>query len=189
MPDIAQEVHSPPQGGLVPPEEFLDNDDSEEAFRYPSDNEEEVSRGPAAPESDDEEFTYSAAAEGILPPKPERVSSPIASPPPAVEVESPRPASPAKAHQDARQLSEHQLSPSPERGRPPAHATSAQLEALYDAGLSGDLSRVRALLEAATSSGDFETFALVNDASPRTGLTVVHAAASRGHINLLKWCT
>lgn len=81
MPDIAQEVHSPPHGGSVPPEEFLDNDDSEEAFRYPSDNEEDVSRGPAAPESDDEEFTYSAAAEGILPPKPERVSSPIASPP------------------------------------------------------------------------------------------------------------
>lgn len=79
-------------------------------------------------------------------------------------------------------------SSSSERNRPPAHATAAQLEALYSAGLSGDVSKVRALLEAATSSGDFETFALVNDASPRTGLTVVHAAASRGHVNLLKWC-
>ena len=79
-------------------------------------------------------------------------------------------------------------SPSSEGNRPPAHATAAQLEALYSAGLSGDVSKVKALLEAATSSGDFETFALVNDASPRTGLTVVHAAASRGHVALLKWC-
>ena len=32
-----------------------------------------------------------------------------------------------------------------------------------------------------------EMFALVNDASPRSGLTVIHAAASRGHLEALRW--
>ena len=70
----------------------------------------------------------------------------------------------------------------------PVHPSPAQLEQVYAAGLSGNLDLVQRLIHNATSSGEFEPFALVNDASPRTGLTVVHACASRGHLETLKWC-
>ena len=68
-------------------------------------------------------------------------------------------------------------------------AQTAQLEALYAAALSGDMIMLKKLVSNATSSGEIEAFALVNDASPRTGLTVVHAAASRGHLGALRWRT
>lgn len=67
--------------------------------------------------------------------------------------------------------------------------TPAQLETLYSAGLSGNLGTLRQIVSNVTASGEIEAFALVNDASPRTGLTVVHACASRGHLGALRWCT
>lgn len=68
------------------------------------------------------------------------------------------------------------------------HPSPAQLEALYSAGLSGDVGLLQALIKSATASGEISSFSLVNDASSRTGLTVVHAASSRGRLEALKWC-
>ena len=63
----------------------------------------------------------------------------------------------------------------------------AQLENIYAAALSGDLALLKKLFSNATSQSDIEPFALANDAAPRTGLTAIHASASRGHVNVLRW--
>ena len=64
----------------------------------------------------------------------------------------------------------------------------AQLEALYAAASSGDLSLLKRLFRSALESGDVEEFALANDASSRTGLTALHASASRGYLDIVQWC-
>jgi hypothetical protein len=71
----------------------------------------------------------------------------------------------------------------------PSHPTPAQLEALYAAASSGDLPLLQKLFGSVLASGDVEAFALANDASSRTGLTTLHASASRGYIDIVKWCT
>jgi hypothetical protein len=43
------------------------------------------------------------------------------------------------------------------------------------------------LFKNALESGDVEPFALANDASSRTGLTALHAAASRGYLEIVRW--
>jgi hypothetical protein len=68
------------------------------------------------------------------------------------------------------------------------HASPAQLEALYAAAASGDLSLSQRIINNALQTGNVESFSLVNGASSRTGLTALHAAASRGYIDIVKWC-
>jgi hypothetical protein len=68
------------------------------------------------------------------------------------------------------------------------HPSPAQLESLYAAASSGDLSLLKKLFRNALQTGDVEAFALANDASSRTGLTALHAAASRGFLDVVKWC-
>jgi hypothetical protein len=68
------------------------------------------------------------------------------------------------------------------------HPSPAQLESLYAAASSGDLSLLQKLFRTALQTGDVEAFALANDASSRTGLTALHAAASRGFLDVVKWC-
>ncbi len=71
---------------------------------------------------------------------------------------------------------------------PPRHHPSpAQLEALHSAAASGDLRRVQTEFRSAVRADDVEPFELANDASPRTGLTALHAAASRGWLDIVKW--
>ncbi|KZT12819.1 uncharacterized protein LAESUDRAFT_17599 [Laetiporus sulphureus 93-53] len=70
--------------------------------------------------------------------------------------------------------------------RPPS---SAQLEALYAAVTSGDLQRVQQVFSEVLESGNVESFALANDAPPRIGQTALHAAASRGYLDIVKWLT
>jgi hypothetical protein len=65
--------------------------------------------------------------------------------------------------------------------------TPAQLEALYAAASSGNIDRLKVLFAEAREDSGIEAFALANDASSRTGLTVLHAAASRGFRNIVKW--
>lgn len=67
------------------------------------------------------------------------------------------------------------------------HPSPAQLESLYAASSSGDLLLLKKLFRTALQSGDVEAFALANDASSRTGFTALHAAASRGFIDIVKW--
>lgn len=70
-----------------------------------------------------------------------------------------------------------------------AQPTPAQLEALYASASSGDLELVQTLFQKAVFEYDIEPFALANDAGPRTGLTALHGAASRGHLNVVRWRT
>lgn len=69
------------------------------------------------------------------------------------------------------------------------HPSPAQLESLYAAASSGDLSLLQKLFRNALQSGDVEAFALANDASTRTGFTALHAAASRGFLDIVRWRT
>lgn len=62
----------------------------------------------------------------------------------------------------------------------------AQLESLFAAASSGDLNLLKKLFKNALESG-VESFSLANDAMPRTGSTVFHAAASRGYIDIVSW--
>jgi hypothetical protein len=70
---------------------------------------------------------------------------------------------------------------------PQTHASPAQLEALYAAASSGDLLLLQRIIRNASQTGNVEPFSLVNDASSRTGLTGLHAAASRGYLDIVKW--
>lgn len=71
----------------------------------------------------------------------------------------------------------------PARRRP----SPAQLEALYAAASSGDLRLFQNLFRNSLENGTVEPFGLANDASPRTGLTALHAAAARGYVDIVKW--
>ncbi|KIJ20142.1 hypothetical protein PAXINDRAFT_160774 [Paxillus involutus ATCC 200175] len=67
------------------------------------------------------------------------------------------------------------------------HPSPAQFEALSAAASSGDLPLLKRLFATALQGGDLESFALANDASSRTGLTALHAAASRGYLDIVQW--
>ncbi|KAG1753914.1 uncharacterized protein EDB91DRAFT_1043176 [Suillus paluster] len=146
----------------------------EEGFTYP------------ASESEEEEFLYpettketpaaTSTAGGESPPSEEVLTSiaepeqgQILVPDPTVPVDEPT--SP--------------VSPPAVQTQP--HPSPAQLEALSAAASSGDLSLLKKLFQTALQSGELEAFALANDASSRTGFTVLHAAASRGYLDIVKW--
>lgn len=67
------------------------------------------------------------------------------------------------------------------------HPSPAQLESLYAAASSGDLTLLKRLFKSALETGDVQPFSLANDASSRTGFTALHAAASRGYLHIVKW--
>ncbi len=123
-------------------------------------------------DSDEEEFVYPGSdsvsptpepeEQAIAQPTPPRAGTPT--PDPLVHTQPPQSLAPSKAH------------PSP-----------AQLEALHAAAASGDLRRVQTEFRKAVRADDVEPFELANDASPRTGLTALHAAASRGWLDIVKW--
>ncbi|KAF7433187.1 hypothetical protein PC9H_005136 [Pleurotus ostreatus] len=76
----------------------------------------------------------------------------------------------------ARTVSNTQSEPSP-----------AQLEALYASASSGDLPLLQRLFQSALETGDVQPFNLANHASTRTGSTALHAAASRGYLDIVQW--
>lgn len=65
----------------------------------------------------------------------------------------------------------------------------AQLEEIYAAAVSGNLHLLQTLFQSAVTSDSSpsEPFALANDATSRTGLTPLHGAASRGHLEVVQW--
>jgi len=86
------------------------------------------------------------------------------------------------------------VSPSPPSPSPPPpprpskrKPSQAQLETLYAAASSNDLRRLQDLFKNACQNEDVEEFALANDAAVRTGLTALHAAASRGYLEIVQW--
>jgi hypothetical protein len=75
-------------------------------------------------------------------------------------------------------------------GAPPPqtlHPSPAQLESLYAAASSGDLPLLQRLFKNAIETNGVQPFGLANDATSRTGFTVLHAAASRGYLEIVKW--
>ena len=68
-----------------------------------------------------------------------------------------------------------------------AHPSPAQLESICAAASSGDLSQLKRLFKNATEGSNVEPFSLANETSARTGHTAMHAAASRGHLDIVKW--
>ncbi|KDQ20611.1 hypothetical protein BOTBODRAFT_100253, partial [Botryobasidium botryosum FD-172 SS1] len=70
---------------------------------------------------------------------------------------------------------------------PTVYPSPSQLEATFAAASSGNLEQLQRLFQSALSESDAEAFALANDAAARTGLTALHAAASRGHLDVVQW--
>ncbi|KAG6903373.1 hypothetical protein C0995_013126 [Termitomyces sp. Mi166 len=71
--------------------------------------------------------------------------------------------------------------------RPPQPPSPAQLESLYAAATSGDLPLLKQIFQNALRNGEVEPFSLANHASSRTGFTALHAAASRGYLDIVTW--
>jgi hypothetical protein len=71
--------------------------------------------------------------------------------------------------------------------RTAAQPSPAQLEALYSSAASGNLPLLQQLFRKFMSEYQIEAFVLANDAGPRTGLTALHGAASRGHLSVVRW--
>ncbi|KAJ3573339.1 hypothetical protein NP233_g2492 [Leucocoprinus birnbaumii] len=70
---------------------------------------------------------------------------------------------------------------------PPSLPSPAQLESLCAAASSGDLPLLKRLFVHAVESNAVQQFSLANDASTRTGFTALHAASSRGHLDIVQW--
>jgi len=70
---------------------------------------------------------------------------------------------------------------------PPSFPSPAQLESLHAAASSGDLPSLKRLFMHAVESNDAQQFSLANDASMRTGFTMLHVASSRGHLEIVQW--
>lgn len=113
-----------------------------------------------ADDDDDEEFVYPGSPE-----PPEPVNDPL----------SVRPDAPPLALAIPSVVESQPQSPQP---------TSGQLDAIYRAATAGSLLEVQSLF----ADTRIPAFALANDAAPRTGLTALHAAASRGKLAVVRWC-
>ncbi|KAF5387715.1 hypothetical protein D9615_000274 [Tricholomella constricta] len=85
-------------------------------------------------------------------------------------------ATPSDAEEEAQEVPRQPQPPSP-----------AQLESLYAAATSGDLPLLKRLFRNALENGEVEPFSLANHASSRTGFTALHAAASRGFLDIVMW--
>ncbi|KAF8665715.1 hypothetical protein AX16_000165 [Volvariella volvacea WC 439] len=81
------------------------------------------------------------------------------------------------------------LPPPPEDNQPQPRVppSSALLEFIYASALSGDLLSLKLSFTKAVEEENVESFSLANGASPRTGYTALHAAASRGHLDTVSW--
>lgn len=167
-----------------------------DSFTYFADSQEE-SHSQDAHGEEEEEFVYPGigdvdADSGVLPvPSFDTITS--TSSPSESQVAVPLDSSDLTEYPSSNEAL-HETSPSRPDPNPnsslPAqrHASPAQLEALYAAASSGDLPLLQRIINNALQTGNVESFSLVNGASSRTGLTALHAAASRGYIDIVKWC-
>jgi hypothetical protein len=167
-----------------------------DSFTYPADSQGEL-RSHGSNNEEEEEFVYPGigdvdAASGALP---LQISETITSTPSPSESQVAVPLDSSDLTEYPSSIeAQHETSPTRPAPNPnpslPAqpHASPAQLEALYAAASSGDLSLLQRIINNALQTGNVESFSLVNGASSRTGLTALHAAASRGYIDIVKWC-
>ncbi|KAJ8464010.1 hypothetical protein ONZ51_g9875 [Trametes cubensis] len=132
-------------------------------------------------DSDDEEFIYPDAETETETSATQAAEASVALDSPIVHRSPPRASTPTPDPL----VQQSQLSQSPVPSK--SHPSAAQLEALHAAAASGDLRRVQTEFRKAVRTDDVDPFELANDASPRTGLTALHAAASRGYLDIVKW--
>ena len=167
-----------------------------DAFTYPADSQEE-SRSQGAHGEEEEEFVYPGigdvdAVSGVLPVPSSDTFTSTPSPSEsqvAVSLDPSNLAEYTSSDETLYETSPLRLGPNPNTSFPAQpHASAAQLEALHAAASSGDLPLLQITINIALQAGNVESFSLVNGASSRTGLTALHAAASRGHIDIVKWC-
>ncbi|ELU45502.1 ankyrin repeats (3 copies) domain-containing protein [Rhizoctonia solani AG-1 IA] len=121
-------------------------------------------------DDDDEEFVYPGEPEPAIEPAP----VPKVTPQPPVD-------DPLSAQSEAAPLT--LAIPAPAESQPSPQPTSAQLDAIYNAAAAGSLLEMQSLF----ADTRVPAFALANDAAPRTGLTALHAAASRGKVAVVRW--
>jgi len=165
-----------------------------DSFVYPADTQQESQ--PDENNEEEEEFIYSvveddgAASSAV----PLQISDEITSNPSPSESQVAVPLEPSGLTEyPSSDEALHETSPARpppyQTSSPPAqpHASPAQLEALYAASSSGDLLLLQRIIQNALQNGNVEPFSLVNGASSRTGLTVLHAATSRGYFDIVKW--
>jgi hypothetical protein len=193
--------------GMASPDDVMSRTASthSDSFTYPADTQQEsLSHGPI--DDDEEEFVYSAPHDPApldAPPLEALVvsdavtfatSSSAAESQEALPLEQPAvtpesPSSSSALHQSSPLAPSNPIpSPSPSPTPPTqTHASPAQLEALYAAASSGDLPLLQGIVRNASQTGNVEPFSLVNDASSRTGLTALHASASRGYLDIVQW--
>jgi hypothetical protein len=86
----------------------------------------------------------------------------------------------------------NESNPDPKPVSPPSPKATPALsrvehEKIYGAATSGDLDVLQRLIQTAVADERATVFSLVNEPSPRGGLTLLHAAASRGHLEVVKW--
>lgn len=167
------------------------------SFSYPADAQEVTVSNDASNEEEDE-FVYpgiedNAAASGALPVQiPEAITS---TPSPsesqvAVPLQSSELTEYPSSNEALHETSPTRPAPNPNSSSPTQpQASPAQLEAIYAAASSGDLPLLQRIIQNALQTGNVESFSLVNGASSRTGSTALHAAASRGYLDIVKWCT
>ena len=201
---IEEGVSSSFVAGMASPDDVMSRTVSShsDSFTYPADSQHEsLSHDPI---DDDEEFVYPAPSDPT-PPDATLLEAlevfdtvtPAASPSAAefqdaVPLEQPplaeSPSSSSALHQSSPLAPSNPTPiPSPSPSPPQTHASPAQLEALYAAASSGDLSLLQGIVRNASRTGNVEPFSLVNDASSRTGLTALHASASRGYLDIVQW--
>ncbi|EIN10558.1 hypothetical protein PUNSTDRAFT_43429 [Punctularia strigosozonata HHB-11173 SS5] len=147
-------------------------------------------------DSDEEEFVYPGGEDitsGMDGTDADKQPSKVASAPGAEEEEFVYPITETETgiHTEGRTSSpsaeEYPVPPPQETSLVHPHPTLAQLEALYTAASSGDLHLFQNVFRNTLESANLEPFTLANDASSRTGLNSLHAAASRGHLAIVKW--
>lgn len=147
----------------------LAENDEEEVFTYPTDEE--------------EDFVYPGTSVDATAHKD---PLPVSAGTPERPMESDLPLDSAVESDTVAETAPSFLS-SPPQAQASSHPSPAQLEALSAAASQGDLVLLKKLFATALQGGALEAFALANDASSRTGFTALHAAASRGYLDIVKW--
>nr|VWP00534.1 Pre-mRNA-splicing ATP-dependent RNA helicase PRP28 (EC [Ganoderma boninense] len=162
-----------------------DQEESAAAFEYGSQTAFENETETAFDNESEAAFEYEPEATFEYNPPEERRQTPKQEHQQLLVSPSPRAVSPPPPLTEASGPAVQPTAPSPVPAR--HHPSPAQLEALHAAAASGDLRRVQTEFRSAVRADDVEPFELTNDASPRTGLTALHAAASRGWLDIVKW--
>jgi hypothetical protein len=77
--------------------------------------------------------------------------------------------------------------PLPPTAPAPVALSRVEHEKIYGAATSGDLRLLQQLIQTAVADERATVFSLVNEPSPRGGLTLLHSTASRGHLEVVQW--